>query len=536
MSSKETILAVDDEYQVRETLARFLLVKGYLVDAAESGSHALELIKKKTYDLVLSDMVMEDIDGIDLLREVKAQYPDTPFLLFTGYASLDTAIEALRLGANDYLQKPFNYEELLLKVNSALEVGRLRRQKETAELEKDNLLKKLKHYGGNLERMVEERTQAIKRSQEALEASEKKYMGLVENSPDIIYVLNSEGHFSFVGGAVKSLIGFTPGNLIGKHFTSIVWPEDVEKARFHFNERRTEKRATRRLELRLAVKGGKGRLFDIRYLTIELNAFGMYDNPVTQKDKTFLGTYGVVRDIAARKRAEDALKHSNKKLLIEHRQRKLLSKRLIRLLESDRRQVAMELHDHIGQTLTTLKMDLEMILSQSKPADATLKNSIQLAKDKAMQAMEDIQNIARGLRPSMLDTLGLVPALRGLFNDIKEHADMEIHFFSQDIPKRFDPEKELAVYRIAQEALTNVVKHARANKVFVNLAKEDNLITLGVEDDGVGFDHNEVMKISSGKGSLGLVIMQERAVQLRGEFSIESGIGMGTHLLVRMPM
>ena len=242
------------------------------------------------------------------------------------------------------------------------------------------------------------------------------------------------------------------------------------------------------------------------------------------------------RELAGRKRAEEALKRSNRKLLAGYKQRKLLSKRLITLLENDRRAVAMELHDHLGQTLTTLRMDLEMILGQLSPSDSTLKDSIQLIHKKAILAMEDVHNMARGLRPTMLDTLGLVPAFRGLFNDIKQYADLEIHFFSQDLPKRFDPEKELAIYRIAQEALTNIVKHARSNKVFVNLTKEDNFIALGVEDNGVGFDQEDVMKVSNGKGPLGLLIMRQRAGQLNGEFSIESRIGGGTHLLTRIPL
>lgn len=536
MSYNETILVVDDEHFVREILEEFLSAKGYLVDTADSGPRALELIKKKTYDLVLSDMVMEDVGGLDLLKEVKARYPDTPFLLFTGYASLDTAVEALRFGAYDYLQKPINYEELLLKTQTALEAARLERGKEAAERERNKLLEELKYYKIDLEKKVDERTQAIKRSQEALKASEKKYMRLVESSPDIIFMLTPEGNFSFVGGAVKNLIGFTSHDLIGKHFNSIVWPEDMEKACFRFNERRTGKRATRRLELRLGVKREKRKSFDIGYLAVELNAFGIYDKPVTKKEKKFLGTYGVARDITARKQAKDALMSLNKKLLVEHKQRKLLSKRLISLLENDRRQVAMELHDHVGQTLTTLKMDLETILSKLNPADATLKDSILLAQDKAVQAMDDVQNIARGLRPSILDTLGLVPALRELFNNIKQRTDMEIHFFAQNIPERFDPEKELAIYRITQEALTNVLKHARAKKVFVNLAKEGKFITLGIEDNGVGFDQNKIMKITRGKGPLGLLIMQERTVQLDGEFSADSRIGSGTHLLVRIPV
>jgi signal transduction histidine kinase len=226
----------------------------------------------------------------------------------------------------------------------------------------------------------------------------------------------------------------------------------------------------------------------------------------------------------------------NKKLLMEHKQRKLLSKRLITLLENDRRQLAMELHDHVGQMLTTLKMDLEVVLGEVKPDGAVFKESTQLAHDKALQAMEEIRNIARGLRPTTLDTLGLASSLRELFDDIKEHTDLEIHFFHKRLPRRLDPEKELAIYRIVQEALTNVVKHAHAEKVFVNLVREKKFITLGVEDAGVGFDKDKVMKISRGKGPLGLLIMQERAVQVDGEFSIESRIDGGTHLLARIPV
>ncbi len=150
--------------------------------------------------------------------------------------------------------------------------------------------------------------------------------------------------------------------------------------------------------------------------------------------------------------------------------------------------------------------------------------------------MEEIRNIAHGLRPSTLDALGLVPSLRSLFDDVKQFEDLEIKFFHKNVPRRLDPEKGLAIYRIVQEALTNVVKHAHAEKVFVNLVREKKFITLGVEDAGVGFDKDKVMKISKGKGPLGLLIMQERAVQVAGEFSIESRIGGGTHLLARIPV
>ena len=241
-------------------------------------------------------------------------------------------------------------------------------------------------------------------------------------------------------------------------------------------------------------------------------------------------------EIAERKQAEDNLKQANEKLLSVHNQRKILSKRLIDLLEKDRHDIAMELHDHIGQTLTSLKLNLETIHAQLEPTESELGSHIKAAKEKAINALKDIKSISHGLKPSILDTLGLKPSLRELFNDIQRDMDIKIKFFSRNISKEIAPEKELAIYRITQEALTNVIKHARAKEVFVNLIKKEKNISLSIEDDGVGFNPDKTIKVMKRKGPLGLLIMQERAIQLDGEFTVESQIGQGTHVLVGIPL
>ena len=146
-----------------------------------------------------------------------------------------------------------------------------------------------------------------------LEASESKHRTLVEISPDIIYVLDPKGCFSFVGNAVEDLIGFTTEELIGKHFSSIICPDDLKNAMWLFHERRTRKRSIESFEVRLITKENKKKYFDIKYLPVELYAFGFYNKPVSSKDKEFLGTYGVARDITKRKRAEKALRKSEEK-------------------------------------------------------------------------------------------------------------------------------------------------------------------------------------------------------------------------------
>ena len=502
------ILLVEDNADHRELMSLALTGHdpAWQVEVVVSGEEALSrLAEGIAYDLVLLDYRLPKRDGLEVLEEIKQGVVPPPVVMITGEGDEEVAVEALKGGAYDYVVKTGEYlQRLPVVAHRAMEAHHL---------------------------VVERR-----RAEQALRESEKKYSALVENSPDIIYVLNPEGNFSFVGGDVKSLLGFISTDLIGKHFTSIIWPEDVEKAQWHFNERRTGERGTKRLELRLATKQRNGKPFDIRYRAIEVNAFGMYDKSVSAKDKKFFGTYGVARDITDRKQAEEALRLSNEELLNEHNQRKLLSKRLIELLEKDRHEIAMELHDHIGQILTSLKMNLELLNDELKTTNPDLVYKTKPIEQRIVETLKEVKNVSHGLRPSILDALGLVPSLRELFNDIQRDTDIKIKFFSRNIPKKFAPEKALAIYRIAQEALTNVVKHALSKEVFVNLIKKDKKLSLSVEDDGVGFDQEKARKPSKRKGPFGLLIMRERAIQIDGEFSIESQIGKGTHLLVEIPL
>lgn len=136
----------------------------------------------------------------------------------------------------------------------------------------------------------------------------------------------------------------------------------------------------------------------------------------------------------------------------------------------------------------------------------------------------------------MIDTLGLVSSLRELFNETQQLADFEINFFNRRVPKRLESEKELTIYRIMQEALSNIIKHARAKNVYVSLIKKEERLLLNVEDNGAGFDLERAMKVTKRKGPLGLLIMRERAEQLDGDFVVESQIGKGTQLLVEIPL
>jgi len=389
----------------------------------------------------------------------------------------------------------------------------------------------LKRHKDHLEERVAERTAELKmlnqdlelevadhkQTEESLRESEERLQSFMDSATDGFMLFDSELNHIELNKVAQEMRGLERKDIIGKNITDTV-PNIKETGRYD--------------EYKKVMKTGVP--FHSPDLTshplngnkhIEIKAFKVGDG---------LGV--IVTDITERKQAEEALRTANKNLLKEHNQRKLLSKRLIDLLEKDRHDIAMELHDHIGQVLTSLKINLEMIGSQLKPTKTELASQIKAAEQKAIQTLKDIKNISHGLMPGTLDALGLLPSLRGLFDEVQEYRDIKINFFNKNVPKRFDQEKELAIYRIVQEALTNVVKHAKAKNVFVNLLKKGNVLSLSVEDDGVGFDQDKAMKISKGKGPLGLVIMRERAMQLDGELTIESPMGKGTHLLIEVPI
>ncbi|EGB16316.1 integral membrane sensor signal transduction histidine kinase [Pseudodesulfovibrio mercurii] len=232
--------------------------------------------------------------------------------------------------------------------------------------------------------------------------------------------------------------------------------------------------------------------------------------------------------------ANEALQRIHHRLEGEHEQRKLLSRDLINLLEEDRREVARELHDHTGQLLTTLRLDLQAALESLASADGCCKGQLESAADKITLVQRDIKSISKGLRPDTLEYLGLAQALEALLDEYRASTDLDIHFFHKGVPRRFDGQKELALYRITQEALTNTVKYAGARQVHISLISRDGRLGLTIEDDGQGFDQAAVAARAGTSGSLGLTLMKERMVQLEGTFHMESAPGRGTQILAEL--
>jgi diguanylate cyclase (GGDEF)-like protein/PAS domain S-box-containing protein len=273
------LLLVDDEPRLLASLYELLRDRGFHLVTASSGNEALAHLSRLRFDLVLLDLRLPDIGGHEIMDFINAKQIDADVIVMSGEVGIDAAIGALKRGAYDYLRKPYSREELLKTVANALAQRRLKLENE--------------------------------RIGQQLENSEKLYRYLVDSSPDIIYTLNHEGRFTFVNDRAAQLLGYPRDELIGKHYSLLVHEEDMERARYVFNERRSDDRASRNVELRLKCRTGNGheRTFNNTLMTIAVNSIGMHVSEHDVKKLEFFGTYGVARDITDRKRAEELISY-----------------------------------------------------------------------------------------------------------------------------------------------------------------------------------------------------------------------------------
>jgi len=208
-----------------------------------------------------------------------------------------------------------------------------------------------------------------------------------------------------------------------------------------------------------------------------------------------------------------------------------LSRRLVEVQETERRHIARELHDEVGQALTTLMVGLRLVERETQLSERAAARVAEL-KHMTDGVLENLHRLAMDLRPASLDHLGLVAALRQYIETFGRQNDLLVEFASVGLDgERLPPGVETALYRIVQEALTNVARHAQATSVDVLLERRGSQVITVIEDNGVGFDPKEAAR----SGRLGLFGMQERVEMLGGTLLVESSVGAGTTVVAEVP-
>ena len=203
-----------------------------------------------------------------------------------------------------------------------------------------------------------------------------------------------------------------------------------------------------------------------------------------------------------------------------------LARRIITLQEDERHRLSRELHDDIGQEITAIKLSVQLLADDNPARRAEAVAEVARIADQTVHKLRDISLL---LRPPQLDALGLVPALRWQADTLARADGPALELQLQALPERPAPDVEVACFRIAQEALTNALRHSRAGSVRLSLQCDGGWLHLRVHDDGRGFDHGHT-------SGLGLVTMRERALQVGGGLDIEAGPGLGTRISARLPL
>ena len=223
---------------------------------------------------------------------------------------------------------------------------------------------------------------------------------------------------------------------------------------------------------------------------------------------------------------------------MEHRRDlQRLSTQLINAQEGERRRLSRELHDEMGQALTMMRISLVKIWEELPPqVTATLKRRLTEASSLAEQTLEQVRELSLDLRPTMLDDFGLVSALRWYLDRYAKRLDIEVAFEAIDLEDRLPAEMETALYRVAQEALTNVARHAQANKVHLRVERKEASVAALIEDDGRGFEVEKMGDSQAPERGIGLLGIRERVTSLGGNFDIQSGPGEGTRLTIEIPV
>ena len=273
--NEQKILVVDDDPVVLKSLKDLLSIRGFNPNTAIGGQEAICQLDQNDYDLVLLDLHMPYVSGHDVMEHIRAKKINTSVIIVSGETSFEAAKNACTQGAYDFLRKPYATDELIITINNALKEKRLQKQ------------------NGFMQKQLAE--------------SERLHRYIVNTSPDIIYILDQDGHFTFINERIESLLGFSKEEIVGKHYSFLVHHDDMEQAKYVFNERRIGTRSAKNIELRLKCKDdGNSRHFNNRTLPIELSAMGMYTGNNESKS-SYTGTYGVARDVTERKIAEDTI-------------------------------------------------------------------------------------------------------------------------------------------------------------------------------------------------------------------------------------
>jgi len=381
-----------------------------------------------------------------------------------------------------------------------------------------------------------------KQAEEALRQSESNYRLLMEQASDGIHTYDLHGNMIETNSKLCDMLGYTREEMLRLNVSDLIPLEELTVAPIRF----AQLQAGETLLTERSLRRKDGRL-----LPVEISG-KMVKEGVVQS---------IIRDITERKRDEEALRQAYDELeervekrtaeiaganemlktqmaegLRGEQARRELLRRLVLAQEEERRRISRELHDQMGQQLTAIMMGLKALEAASYGRQ-TSTTTLQQLQELTTGLAREVHSLAWGLRPPALDDLGIDTALYNYVEEWAKRSRVLVDFHSSGFDHgRLPVASETTIYRITQEALTNVIKHSEADQVSLFVERRADEIVTVIEDNGKGFDVEESIRSSIKEGKLGVLGMRERASLLGGTLTIESAPGFGTSVFVRIPI
>lgn len=489
------VLLVEDSADDADLTLLALGEAGFRIDwkRADTEIEMRAMLADASWDVVLSDFNLPRFSAHKALAVLREIDSDTPFIIVSGCIGEESAVALMKEGASDFVMK-----DKLARLAPAIE-----RELRDAAVRREH-----------------------RRSQEALRENEKLLKGITSSMGEGVMVLDENGKLIFMNPEAEHLLGWQQGELLGKDVRGLIFSQQQEGLPFAAS-------ASPVLEV----------LQDGKVHRTEENVFWRKDaTPISVsitasaiiEDRHAVASVAVFQDISQRKQAEWELRESRKQL-------RELTAYLQTVREEERTRIARELHDELGQMLTGVKLEAKWLSNQLATQQPEIVNKVASMSGLIDETLDAMRRVAADLRPVMLDDLGLAAAVEWLTEDFGKRSGIEVRL-EQDLEHglydccgvqcELDAGVATAAYRIVQECLTNVSRHAQARHVRVMLQCMDDKLTLRISDDGKGVSVGGAIK----RNSYGIVGMRERVNVFGGTFDFASAQGAGTTVEVVLPL
>ena len=481
-SHAHKILNIDDDQDIRQNIRELLENFGYQVTEAADGLTGLEILKTEDPDLVLCDLRMPGMHGLEVLAQITQEYPQLPVIVISGTDEISDAVKALHLGAWDFILKPIrNLSVIIHAVERALERARLLREN--------------RRYQVHLEDEVAKRTRELAASNVRLAKAEEMLNSIIKSVPDVIYRLDQQGNYTFVSDAVKKY-GYIPAELLGISVFDLIHPEDHDKASNSIIERRTGDQGVRNMEVRILVKSANGicrqTAPELAHRIFLIESHGLYTQSESGETE-FIGTQGIARDITEQKKAE-----KEKKLLEEQLRQAQKMEDLGRLAGG----IAHDFNNILGSIIGFTEMG-RMSLDDENRCRENLDEAL-LAAERARDLIKQILTFSRRTPHEMLE-INIAVVIKEALKLLRASLPSTVKIHSLiDENSGMALADSTQIHQVVMNVCTNAV-HAMGEKGGIievkldpveldeDLAKRLSLETghflkLSIQDDGPGID------------------------------------------------